>query len=115
MKDNTKNLKEFLQKALSSTPDDFALTEVRQHIKIALSKVDKVEKDRAKREKSSQIRKEEVKAKKENPFYMDPKFIISSIDEMINIEKKKIENIKNKKNNHWTREEDSDEDIQFLG
>ncbi|WP_147452772.1 hypothetical protein, partial [Corallococcus praedator] len=60
MKNNTQNTKAFLQKALSQAPDDFALSEVRYHIRAALGKLETVEKKREQREVGVQERKEKL-------------------------------------------------------
>ena len=63
MKNNTKEIRESLKKILSNFPDDFALNSVKHYIKLAVSKIEDVEKARLNREKSSNIRKEKLKQK----------------------------------------------------
>ena len=47
MKNNTNQTKELLQKALVNIPQDFSLSEVRYHIRVALNKLENVEKKRS--------------------------------------------------------------------
>jgi hypothetical protein len=49
MKDNKQSFKSLLQQALRECPTDFALSEARYHLHAALSKVEQVEKKRARR------------------------------------------------------------------
>ena len=45
MKNNTKETKEALLKALSQIPQDNSLSEVRYHLRVALDKLENVEKN----------------------------------------------------------------------
>ncbi len=85
---NTQEAKDLLLKALSRTPEDFALGEVRTHIRLALNKLEHVEK---KRERRMQL---------PPPVVVNPvatRQTIEFIDDMIEQEKVKIENIKKRK------------------
>lgn len=82
MKNNTKTAKINLEKALRAMPDDFALFDAKQHMRIALNKINEIEIKREKR----QILKEKRKLK------LDPNSI-SIIDKMIEQEKEKLETL----------------------
>ncbi len=95
MKNNTGQIKGYLSKALMEIPDDFALSEVRFHIRSALLKIENVEKKRKHREEAAVTRKEQLElARKErientlNP--LDAKKTLKLIDSMIEEEKGKI-------------------------
>lgn len=81
---NTEQAKLLLQKALREIPDDFALSEVRFHVKHAIYKLEKVEKKREIREINSQKRKENII----NPF--NAQQTLKLIDELIETEKGKL-------------------------
>lgn len=51
MKDNTAEVRENLKKILRKVPTDFALFDVRRYIILAITKIEEVEKRRAKRDK----------------------------------------------------------------
>ena len=88
---NSGMAKDFLTKALLEIPDDFALSEVRFHIRSALMKIENIEKRRKIREASYQNRKEEEVKRKEKYFNpLSPKQTIELIDSMIESEKKKL-------------------------
>lgn len=110
MKNNTEQTKMLLQKALLDTPADFALSEVRFHIRAALSKLENVEKKRNKREVSLEQRKEKAAASQQayNPFAA-----LQAIDEMIAEEKAKIDEIHRRRNK--PKDGSEDEDLQLLG
>ena len=61
MKNNTKEAKINLEKALRNIPNDFALFDVKRYIKLAINKIDEIEDKREKREKQKQKRKEKLK------------------------------------------------------
>lgn len=112
MKNNTGKAKDFLQKALMETPDDFALNEVRYHIRTALAKIEGVEQKREKREISASIRREGVL-----PAVYNPHAALKIIDEMIAEEKAKIEEVQRKRNQPKNTGEiyDADGESQLLG
>lgn len=105
MKNNTQNAKALLQKALLQTPEDFALSEVRFHIRAALSKLEHVEKKRERREVASEKR-EAVREQAVAPY--DPIRVIEAIDMMINEEKAKIEEIQRRRNQSKEKGDDGD-------
>ena len=108
MKNNINPTKELLQKALVNIPQDFSLSEVRYHIRVALNKLENVEKKRNKREIASENRKEE-----KNRHGYDPRLVLKSIDEMISEERAKLEEINRLRNKPKDRTED--DDLQLLG
>lgn len=94
MKNNTQEAKLALNKALSSVPDDFALSEVKYHIRAALLKIENVEKNRNRREENFQKREE--KKQHSSNVYFNPLTAIQAIDEEILKEKIKLQEIKNR-------------------
>ncbi|RTK96621.1 MAG: hypothetical protein EKK64_03285 [Neisseriaceae bacterium] len=111
MKNNSKEIKDLLKKVLSNMPSDFSFNDVKYHVKLALSKIEKIEKSRENREKSLQDRKNKVKKKLYGS--MD---VLSSIDEMIEAEQLKLKNLQDKSN--FSQEDKKDEDdgeFQYLG
>jgi len=87
MKNNTEDVKLFLKKSLQNLPNDFALSEVRANIQMALNGIEKLEKKRLKRESLKQKRLEI------RPIVSgyDPSKIILAIDEEIAKTKKEID------------------------
>jgi hypothetical protein len=98
MKNNTNDVKNYLRQALMSVPDDFNLQDVKSHINKALSVVESVEKKRLVREQNVQKRKSIVLNKN------DMSKTINIIDQQLNAEKIKLEEIKNKKKVNWQDE-----------
>lgn len=96
MKDNTNQVKDFLMKALTSLPNDFVLADVKIDIKNAISKIEKIEHKRAKKEENYQARKQESK-KYKTLSTNDMLVTLEVIDDLIKAEKLKLEEIKNKK------------------
>lgn len=85
------NLKALLQNALSNISDDFALTEVKYHIRTALAKLEHVEEKRAKRE---QRQAKEPYFQWNNGQLLNPvqrTAALKTLDQMIEAEKKKLE------------------------
>jgi hypothetical protein len=103
MKNNTNDVKNYLRQALMSVPDDFNLQDVKSHINKALSVVESVEKKRLVREQNVQKRKSIVLNKN------DMSKTIDIIDQQLNAEKIKLEQIKNKKKVNW---QDEDSELQ---
>ena len=108
MKNNTEPTKDFLQRALRSLPNDFALNEVRSHLNMALSKLELVESRRNKRE-SQQINNNWAIVNGELMHPAMAKKVIAELDHMINYEKLKLEQMKKKK-----EISDEDQNIQTL-
>ena len=90
MKNNTKRTKELLQKTIHSLPVDFALNEVRFHLRQALYKINKTE---AKRHKRNEIQTQPTGFA---PFAgeLNSSKAIGAIDEMIQEEKDKLDSFK---------------------
>lgn len=82
MKENTRQSKAYLEKALKSMPNDFSLFDARRHMKIALNKINEIEKKRNKRENLKEQKKLKLNANS-----------IFAINSMIEEEKKKIEDL----------------------
>jgi hypothetical protein len=110
MKNNTEQMKIFLQKALVNAPQDFSLSEVRYHLRVALTKLEDVEKKRERRDVASENRKEE-RAKKQQGF--NPFATLQAIEEMISEEKAKLEEIQRRRN--APKDGTQDDDLQLLG
>ena len=89
LKNNTEETKIALQRALASVPQYKALTEVRYHLRVALGKLEEVEKKRDRREVNAERR--ELAKPQGNLFAYDPFKAIRAIDEEIAKEKNKIE------------------------
>ena len=90
MKNNTEETKVALKKALHQIPQDNSLSEVRYHIRVALDKLENVEKKRARRELNFERRIEQKKS-------INPLQSIKTIDEEIAKEKYKIKEIQSKR------------------
>lgn len=95
MKNNTQETKLLLQKALANTPQDNALTEVRYFIRSALSKLENVERKREKREIVAEKRAIAINNLNSNQY--DAFHALRAIDEEINKERIKIEQIRQKR------------------
>ena len=98
MKNNTKRTKELLQKTIQSLPLDFALNEVRFHLRQALHKINKTE---TKRHKRNEIQTPPIGFV---PFAggLDSSKVIDVIDEMIQEEKDKLDSFESKSLNDQT-------------
>lgn len=112
MKNNTQEMKTLLAQALRTMPDDFALSEVKASIRNALNKLENVEQKRERRERNQQQATTNqwpvVNGQVINPYAV--KQTIDLIDEMIASEKKKIEEIHNRRKN----KHEGDEDLQDI-
>lgn len=111
MKNNQK-LRSLLTLALQSTPNDFALQEIKGHIRNAIVKLDHVETKRARREEQQQMSNNwpVVAGQVMNPHELKQK--MHTIDELISAEKLKIEELSSRR-----KEKDaSGDDVQtFFG
>jgi hypothetical protein len=97
MKNNTQETRAALQRALSQIPQDYALSEVRYHIKAALGKLESVEKKRDRREVNAERR--ELARGQGNPMSAyDPMRALQAIDEEMAKERSKIEEIQRRRN-----------------
>lgn len=106
MKRNTEDLKLALEKALTNVPDDFALSEVRFHIRAALGLIEHVE---SKRDRRTTLQQKKAAAVV-NTY--DPFRAIQAIEEEIAKEKTRLESIKSKKNQ--IDQKDTDDEFQTV-
>lgn len=89
--------KEYLIASIKNLPNDFALSEVKYHLTIALQKIEHVEEKRIKRNK---LQKEEMKKRdEEKKLFFDQQKTIGLLDNMIKDEELKLKEIKERKNN----------------
>lgn len=109
MKNNTNESKEYLVNAIKNLPNDFALSDVRFHLKTALSKLESVEAKRANREAQQTTGNNWVMVNNELIHPEIAKKVISQLDAMIGAEKLRLEEYRKKK-----EPKDGDEDIQAL-
>jgi len=110
MKNNTQDTKAFLLKALTLAPQDNALSEVRFHIRSALSKLESVEKKRERREVHAERRQLAVGQGHVNAY--DPFKAIQAIDEEIAKTKATIEDIQRRR--HQPDEKDDGDELQTV-
>ncbi len=104
---NTEKLHNLLALALQSTPEDFALQEVKTHIRHALVKLETVEKKRARREQTTTTNNWPVVAGRViNPH--DVRQSIDAIDEMITSEKLKLIELANRRKTKHEGEDDAE-------
>jgi hypothetical protein len=109
MKNNTQNIKLSLQNILIRMPQDFALQEVRHHIKAAISMIENIEKKRERREIKAE-RKEQSRTL-ENAYFYDPLKAIKAIEEEISREKTNLENIQRRREK---QKDDDNEEFQTV-
>lgn len=107
MKKNTYATKLLLQKALISVPEDFALIEVKNSIKNALSKLEHVESKREKREE-----KREKRESNTGQLFLNPTLALKFIEQEIEKTKANLQEIKSRKTNNL--DQDSDDGLQSL-
>lgn len=88
---NTEKLRNLLSLALQNTPDDFALQEIKGHIRHAIVKLDHVETKRTRREQVQTV------APVPSLNSKDLRHRLDAIDELISTEKLKIEEISNRR------------------
>jgi len=106
MKNNTSESKVLLEKTLRSLPIDHVLQGARYHLKCALNEIQKVEGKRQNREVVRKTSEEEHKAKMGN-FFITPDIaqaVLDGIDNMIDEEQTKIENMKKKSEKQTSNE-----------
>lgn len=95
LKNNTEETKAALLKAIQYIPQDNSLSEVRYHLRVALDKLEHVEKKRERREVNAERR--EMAKPQGNPYGFDPFRVLQAIDEEIAKEKGKIEEIQRRR------------------
>ena len=117
MKNNTDQAKQFLQKAISSMPPDFALREVRHHLQQAAQKLEHVERKRAtaqpKQPTQHQVWREKLNNGLNNPF--TAKNTLDIVDAMLAEEYAKLENILERKRKSSTDNDFEEEGDPILG
>lgn len=114
LKNNTEDTKMALKKAIALIPQDNALTEVRYHLRVALDKLEHVEKKRDRREANAERRSLAVPQGVTLGAY-DPLRAIQAIDEEIAKEKNKIEEIQRRRLQAKEEKGDNDEFQTVLG
>jgi hypothetical protein len=113
MKNNTEETKLALQKALANAPQDYALNEVRYHIRAALNQLENVERKRERRH-TNEVKREAVKAQG-NVYAYDPFRALQAIDEEIAKTKATIVEIQRRRRKPDDEKEDGDELQTVLG
>ena len=98
MKNNTGSVKEYLVKAIQQMPADFALQEAKWHLYQALSKIEKVEDKRVKREVVQREEDKRIKEKSMSSGNMTTNLDV--LDKMIREEKENLDKMINKKKNN---------------
>jgi hypothetical protein len=109
MKNNTIDVKIFLQKAYASTPNDNSLSEVKSLIRMALNKIESVESKREKRQDNKE------KRESKNPAFQNPELMLRLIDQEISKTKSNLNEIKNKKIKVQDKIDDSDDISTVFG
>jgi hypothetical protein len=97
MKNNTNECKEYLIHALKNLPNDFALSDVRFHLKTALFKLESVESKRIKRESQQAFGNNWVMTNNELMHPNIAKKVTYQLDNMISAEKLRLEELTKKK------------------
>ena len=108
MKDNTQKAKQLLQQAIREMPQDFALSEARYHLGAALSKIQEIEKKRERRHiQELQQQQQQLQVGQSTNI----RETLNCIDEMINAEKRKIEEINERRKQRQQPQDDDDEPL----
>lgn len=107
MKNNTTETKQALQKALAELSQDYALSEVRYHIRAALGKLENVEKKRERREVNAEHR--ESARNKGNVYAYDPFRAIQAINDEIDRTKDRLDEIQRRRNQPDDEKDDGNE------
>jgi len=113
MKNNTDETKQALQKALSQVPQDHALSEVRYHIRAALSQLENVERKRERRH-TNEVKREKALGQG-NTYSYDPFRALQAIDEEIAKTKETILEIQRRRRKPDDEKDDGDELQTVLG
>lgn len=103
MSNNIDYLKESLLKTFQLVPNDFALSEVKNLMRLAIIKLEEVEKKREKRSVNSQTKKEQFVS-------MNPKQSLKALENAISDEKEKLKNLSEKRN----KKVDDQDEMQSL-
>jgi hypothetical protein len=107
VKNNTTELKQYLQKALKHT-EDFSLQEVKVLLSRAIAVVENVENKRINREKHRVQRQESTLVNK----VANPWAVLQNIEEELALEKKKLTEIANKKKMNNIPQSNDEEELQ---
>jgi len=110
MKYNTQRLKSLLHQALRECPQDFTLSEARYHLNAALTKVEQVEKKRERRQQAEQEQYQQHWGAGTVPG-MGVKETLHYIDSMIAEEKRKIDEIAERRKKQQT---EGDDDVSAI-
>lgn len=96
MSKNTEKSKDFLARAIQNLPNDYALSEVRQFLKMAMARLEHVEKKRENRAMNQHERwQQDLEVGLQNPY--NAKQTLDEIERMIAAEASKIKNIQERK------------------
>lgn len=90
-------LKECIIQAIKNTDDGFASSDIRFHLKAALSKVEKLEEKKERHQKSEVQSNNWVLTQGTMMHPKDAQIAMQNIDKLIEIEKLNLENIKNQR------------------
>lgn len=100
MKNNTTDTKRLIQQALAAMPNDNTLSEARHHLRAALNHVDNVEQKRLRREAVQKQNELKTQFNSMGNLQGNPAALresLKAIDDMIEKEQKKLEEIANRK------------------
>ena len=109
---NTNETKIALQKVLLQIPQDNALSEVRYHIRVALGKLESVEKKRDRREVNAERR--ELAKGQGNAYAFDPFRAMQAIEEEMAKEKAKLESIQKRRTRIDNEKDDDNDELQTV-
>jgi hypothetical protein len=114
MKRNTQEVRNLLSQAYKNVPEDFALAEVKAQIRAALERLERVETKRERREQTKPQTNNwpVVNGQVVNPYAV--KQTIDLIDEMIATEKRKIEEIHQRRKKSHDDEGEDDNGVQAI-
>ena|ERR1019366_3665078 len=107
MKDNTAKAKQMIAQAIREMPQDFALSEARFHLQAAISNIEKVEDRRLQRHQQEQKQFQQTwNVGGGQPVNL--RETISTIDDLIDVERQKLQDIADRRKKRQTPEEDDD-------
>lgn len=112
MKNNTEGSKALLQKALAEIGQDYALTDVRYHIRAALGKLEHVEKKRERREVHAE--KRDLARGQGNAYAFDPLRALEAINEEIARTKSELQDIRNRRNQPKEMKDEGDDEFSTI-
>lgn len=111
MKDNTTEARRLLEQAIRVMPEDFALSEARHHIKIALNHIGQVEQKRVRRENVQRQNTTQplFSGTASGGSANNIRESLQAIDDMIAGETKKLEDIQTRRQQRRTQTQVDDE------